>query len=469
MALRTLISVEYTLPSRYAGNISFSSDTSLLDADVILFNPNISAFLQYQHLYQGKPSLDENKSFELKEIVAHWRKEIQTALDHGKTVFVIFNHYQEIWVHTGQKEFSGTGRYQTTTNIVDKYDNYRFLPFLIANIIPKGGKEIRPIGNLGVLSSYWKDFQKFSCYESYIDDQIKQAMLVTKTGHKTVGAIFRISKGHLVLLPPLKYKTRIPGQLAIKFVQSLLEIDKALKTSLSITPPPSWVMSHEFRIPEESEIASKLTDLTSRIEKLNQECIANKEKLLEVTRAKALLYEQGSQLEYVILECLNLMGFVASHYKDGESEFDSIFESPEGRFLGEAEGKDNSAINIDKLSQLERNIQEDFARGEVTEHAKGVLFGNAYRLQALKGRPDFFTIKCISGAKRTGYALVRTPDMFQILVYLRNNPKDENFKKRCRESIFNTSGEIVKFPDIPSKEVISSELSDSTSEAVPTI
>jgi len=48
--------------------------------------------------------------------------------------------------------------------------------------------------------------------------------------------------------------------------------------------------------------------------------------------------------------------------------------SPEGdRYIGEAEGKENKAVNIDKLGQLERNIQEDFARDEVQEPARGIL------------------------------------------------------------------------------------------------
>ena len=64
-----------------------------------------------------------------------------------------------------------------------------------------------------------------------------------------------------------------------------------------------------------------------------------------------------------ILEALRLLGFQANNYKDAESEFDAVFEAPEGRFLGEAEGKDNAQVNIDKMRQLEMNIQEDFARG----------------------------------------------------------------------------------------------------------
>ena len=106
------------------------------------------------------------------------------------------------------------------------------------------------------------------------------------------------------------------------------------------------------------------------------------------------------------------MRFDAERYCEGESEFDAVFFSPEGRFLGEAEGKDRQPINIGKLDQLERNIREDFAREGVSEYITGVLFGNPYRLEPAEKRGEPFTNKCMASAKRSGVALVFTPDLF---------------------------------------------------------
>ncbi|MCH8088935.1 MAG: hypothetical protein IH955_02845, partial [Chloroflexi bacterium] len=125
-----------------------------------------------------------------------------------------------------------------------------------------------------------------------------------------------------------------------------------------------------------------------------------------------------------------------------------VFKSLEGRLLGEAEGKDNKPINIDKLRQLEMNILEDFEREVVTEMAKGVLFGNAYRLRPLDERDEYFTEKCTTAANRSGTALVRTPDLFRVAQYL-SNRTDERFAKKCREAILGTKGGIVVFPEVP--------------------
>ena len=96
------------------------------------------------------------------------------------------------------------------------------------------------------------------------------------------------------------------------------------------------------------------------------------------------------------------MGFKADSFDDGKSEFDAVFSSTEGRFIGEAEGRDNKAINIDKFSQLMRNLHEDFDREEVLEIANGVLFGNGYRLNTPEERGELFTEKCLKEAKRIG-------------------------------------------------------------------
>jgi len=113
------------------------------------------------------------------------------------------------------------------------------------------------------------------------------------------------------------------------------------------------------------------------------------------------------------------------------------------------EGKDNKAINVDKISQLERNLHEDFARDQVTEYAKGVLFGNAYRLLPPNERGDFFTDKCTSAAARVKVALVRTPDLFPSAKYLKEHPDDKAYASECREAIFYAGGTVVVFPDPP--------------------
>jgi len=70
----------------------------------------------------------------------------------------------------------------------------------------------------------------------------------------------------------------------------------------------------------------------------------------------------------------------------------------------------------------------------------------------LNERGDFFTEKCLAGAARLGFALVRTPDLFPVAKYLKENP-DTDFVKACRKEILSTAGKVVVFPSFPEKKV----------------
>lgn len=144
---------------------------------------------------------------------------------------------------------------------------------------------------------------------------------------------------------------------------------------------------------------------------------------------------------------LKIMGFKTSSYKENESEFDVVFESYEGRLLGEAEGKDSKAVNVGKLRQLQMNILEDLEREEVEEPAKGVLFGNGFRLTPPEDRAVQFTAKCISASKQNGTALVSTSELFRAAKYLAEID-DVNFARQCREAILNGTG-LVTLPALP--------------------
>jgi len=323
-----------------------------------------------------------------------------------------------------------------------------------------------------VLAGYWQDFGNLSNYNIILNGDIKTPTVVTKSGDKPVGCLLRgKSGGNLIILPffsfhmPDEYTTESdePDEGLVwtdeairagkRLMAHFVEIDKTLKESFDRTPVPQWAQNPAFISTEEKNVQGQLLIVENRLEELAQEKENLFTKLHEAGYLRGLLYEKGPALEVAIIEALKLIGFTANNYKDSESEFDVVFESDEGRLLGEAEGKDNKAINIDKLRQLEMNIHEDFARDEVTSMAKGVLFGNAYRLTELADRSDYFTEKCMTAAKRSGYALVKTPDLFFAAKHVLES-QDAEYAIRCRQSIIESSGRIVTFPELALDEII---------------
>ena len=88
MAEKNIFSIGFTFPGNTAEYLSFDSEQSLLDADIIVFNPDISNIYNTHSYYQGKKRLHDSCSFKLKENTSHWRRELLTAFNSGKTIFI---------------------------------------------------------------------------------------------------------------------------------------------------------------------------------------------------------------------------------------------------------------------------------------------------------------------------------------------------------------------------------------------
>ncbi|MFK3723563.1 hypothetical protein ACI2KE_06905 [Pseudomonas monteilii] len=471
MANKKILTIGLSLADEQAQFCEFNSDTSLLDWDIILFKPEINEYIyRSEDTFEGKPCLSDDQSFKLRAQSEHWRREIKAAIEHGKLVLVFLNEHTPLSIATGERKYSGNGRNQVTTRIVENYDNYQSIPLNLKAISSKG-KEIKLTAkNSELISSFWSEFSSISSYKVIIEGE-SSPLLLTKHGDKTVGVIQRSknSSGALLCLPDIDFHpesffidedgnedgnegdwSQEAKQFASRMIKTIVSMERSLRSSAELTPEPDWVKDIKYSFNEERLTSQKLLKLEQSLESIQ----AKKETLIDKTkglgRLRNLLFEKGKPLELAILDALKIIGFEVSQFDDGESEFDAVFESREGRLIGEAEGKDNKAINVDKLRQLALNIHEDLKREEISEPAKPVLFGNPYRLQSVEERPEPFTTKCVSAATTSSTALVSTPDLFLVAKYL-TDKRDAKYAARCRKSILTTVGK-VEFPDIPKME-----------------
>ena len=457
-----VFSVGREVPGNVAEYVPFRSDKSLFDGDIILFTPTFEGYSSYES-HAGKPLISESDSPALSRDCAHWRDEIKAAVDSGKIVFVALAKPEEVYYDTGRRTYSGTGRSRVTTRQVTGASSYESIPFRLQGLVPRSGTEISVLSELGPLAAYWNEFVAQSQYEVYFDPTGLQPLLGTKKREKVVGAMVRSEAGGaLVFLPPLSWDvealtyTRGASTLWRKeafafgrrLVTSLVAASQALRRGGRKTPVPDWAMAPEYSLPVEQRIQSEIAEVDTGMATLAKRRELLQRQVEEAAELRALLYETGTELEAAVLKALRLLGFVAGSHRDAGSEFDAVFTSEEGRFLGEVEGKDNRAVNIDKMSQLERNLQEDFAKDEVTAFAKGVLFGNAYRLGLPSKRAVGFTDKCVTAAGRLGVALVQTADLFEPARYLSDHT-DAAYAASCRQAMIAAHGTVVGFPKPP--------------------
>jgi hypothetical protein len=465
VAKQSFVGVGVSLASDDVDYIDFDSDASLLDWDVALFRPDISGFYAHEYdQYQGKRSLSDGASFRLKERCEHWRREIKDAVEGGKMVVVFLSELHEIWLDSGRREHSGTGRSRQTTRIVSPYNNYASIPAKLSPIGTKGVAMKLSTRGSESIAPYWREFENCSQYKVVLSEPGLPACLLTKKGDKPVGAILRTetSGGALVLLPELDLMqesfveanadgeqdwTADAAAFANRLVVTLVALHKGLRGTDEATPEPQWAKAAAYALAKESEFKEQLLIAETALEGARRVKETVADDLKKAIAIRGLLFEKGKPLERAILEGLITLGFVAMPFNDANSEFDVVFESEEGRLIGEAEGKDHKAINIDKLRQLSMNIHEDLQREEVVNPAKGVLFGNPFRLSPIEERGAPFTEKTLRSASSSSTALITTHNLYAAVRYVKDT-QDGEYARLCREALVRGVG-LVTLPAPP--------------------
>jgi vacuolar-type H+-ATPase subunit D/Vma8 len=451
--MKTIVSVNTSLPT-IDNCIDYLSGESLLDYDIVLFNPGFP-LQERKHFTGGGSCISLESTKELKAAISHWNGEISEALKAGKTIFFILNQYLTDDGTTGYTTGARGIRNWSTFSI----NNYEVLPVKVSVRNAKG-KQLKVVDiRFKGLYDAIRDIAEFKVV---FTSEISSKVFTTKDESNVVSAVAKMqnASGHLVFLPYFDFMeltehddvleedewTKEAVQKSKRVVGQLIELDKILQSQSKETPRPEWFDA--IRVPKKvteiDEVIRKYDNQIESIIKLKEKEAASKKDLLTFS---ALLYENGKPLELAIEKSLKLLGYEVENFQKKDLEIDHIIISPEGkRMIGESEGKDNTAIDISKFRQLESNINEDFERPEIETPAKGIIFGNSYRLIDPAKRKDQFTQKCLTNARRLGTALVQTADLYDVVLHILNNPADEKFKKSCRKAIETTSGDIVKFP-----------------------
>jgi len=162
---------------------------------------------------------------------------------------------------------------------------------------------------------------------------------VASGGARVVGAAVSKGVGTLLFLPPLdledeeliryeeesdqRFWTDEAIKLGKRLLGSLVALHQSFKSESSVTPPPEWSNATTYRLQMETEIEAEIGQRTDKISEVQAEKNQLEEELAAAVKLRRLLFEQGKPLEKVVLEALELMGFSAEGFDDGESEFDA--------------------------------------------------------------------------------------------------------------------------------------------------
>lgn len=264
MAKYRIFTVGLDLPGDEFEYIDFASDQTLLDADIVLFEPSLEDYKSFES-YNGKPLLSEHSSFQIKGQLEHWRSEIAGAARANKLVIIYLAKPTEAYRYTGNKTYSGTGRSRVATDVVTAVSSYEVVPNLRA-VTPTSGRDTRLDTEAAYLKPYWKEFASNHPYDVEIQGEFSEILIRSQTGEKIVGAAVYSSGGALLYLPPLKLDHEellkeeegedgvevLWTDDALRFGKRLLATLAAMAESLKqvsqITPPPEWTQNSDFRL-----------------------------------------------------------------------------------------------------------------------------------------------------------------------------------------------------------------------------
>lgn len=433
MATKTIINIGTEIPGIEYNY--FGSNKSLLGADIIIVSPDTS---HYRTRSSDSFLRDMNRL----------KREVSVLLQEGKTIFLILCE--------PNKPIAGFAG-----------SNYYFLPISLGEMFEsKGtGEEIKKCKNPN-FEDFNETFSPLFEYQMYIKSEKAEPLYKTKSGDYILGGIYKVGKGHIVALPYFDFSddsfltynkeedenewNKKAISLGKRLTQCLINIDKSFnKNPKSIAP--IWVDEPTYELGDENIVKNKIKENKGKIVKLKENNKELRGQLKEILKIKGLLYETGKPLEEAVIDTLKLLDFKAEGFDDGELELDQVIIDPNGnRLIGECEGKDNCAIDIDKFRQLIDGLNEDWSKNGSSDRATGLLFGNPERLKKIEERTIDFTDKCKRGAEREKVGLILTKDLFKVVQYLKNK-NDEKFKEECREAILNNLGKIIQFPEIPKK------------------
>jgi len=432
-----IITVNYPLNGDGIINTSIDGGETLLDADIVVFDPSEFSSL-WNHAKKGDDNvrrLYSPTSDQIRNTFSSRRREVETLLENGK-IIISFLHPT-----SGFKgEIGNESRY-------DIVSNYDFLPlrqdFFLGRL--KSGTSslngaIKLNKSKSPFNQFFNAFKSQISYTSYFDLNATEnpEYFILNKANKGIGVVLPVFEGLIVLLPSIEYERNNS-----KLVGVLRSCAKQFLTKNIQTPPPPWVK--EFKLTGETELDSKASDIQIEIEKLQAKKIEIEEEKNEITQFKGLLFEQGNELEELVIKSFQKMGFDAENRKMDDLEHDVVFESAEGKGLAEIEGKDNDAVHISKLDQLNRAVDEDFElRGE---YPQGILIGNHYRLTNPENRKEAFTEKVHIVAKKKSFGLLTTFEIFKAVQYILENPNDTDFKLKCRNRILKTIGKEIVLID----------------------
>jgi len=444
--MRTLL-LDTAFEAEDADRYAFTSMVSAFDYDVVIWDP-VGTSNKYEGAYRGeyrgRPAPTEAESVALLEALTRRKQEFTDFLSLGRSIIVIASPPQRIWIDTGKKDTSGTGRNQKVTRIVEDVDLLSAIPGQVSTVAGRG-LELSPVSPTA--ASLWRQTKDCWIYRCFLNKFPGAKLLVVAGTEKVVGSV-EVSPdgGVLALLPEPWIPTdddeddepekgsRDTGA-AEDDDEGFVDVPAqmiAWARGLSLhesEPIPAWAAV--FKFTSEIQRQEELTRLERSIAKLATKLDSLKHEQAEDDRWKRLSFSSGTALEDQVRRAFEVLGFTVLEAQRGRSDLRLQWEAE--RVVVEVKGLSKSAAEKN-AAQLEKWVAEEMADGV---NAKGVLVVNTWREKAPDQRETDFPDQMIPYATARSHCLLTS---LQLLTVARDVSDGKTDAASAARAILSTTG-----------------------------
>jgi len=460
-----VLCLDVDLPDPRVTHVEFASTTSVFEYDVVVWDP-VNTFNEYIYTkdvrdfrtYYGLPYLDPDESMRFLSEVKRRRAEFEEFLGLGRTLVVFAAPPQELYIDTGQRQTSGTGRNQKVTNLVDKQDLLSALPYRQA-AMPAQGSTIT-VSDLG-LSAIIRRYREWWYYRAILEDFPGQCIAVVTGTGKALGSFLRTdSNGVIVQLPDVHPSMDKPSddghgegakadspedepEASMSSPKELYRdlLDWIAGLRISDDDTPAWL--RDFIFIEAEPQTKRLHDLQGQITKLaEQVSLIQREQAFD-RRWLTLVTGTGSALEARVTEAFELLGFVISAPVVGRR--DIRMTADQGVAVVEVKGVGKSSAES-HVMQLEKWVAEAYLENEKPH--KGILVVTSWRELPLDQRAEpTFPPQMVPTAEARGHCLMTG---LQLLSMVRAVLIGRADKADVRAEVMNKVGVLTDWDDLSS-------------------
>lgn len=372
-----ILSINYSINHRSVRQIKFLSNSSLLDADVILWNID-QTFDEFQTELMYTPDggavlgLDKN-----------YFNTLEGDLEKRKTDFYEFFSHQRILILQTpiiSKKTFPVRDFNTDTIEEREIDLLSLIGIGDLGIIKERGELVTLSENL-ILQNFSRNGRLVFKYEAKFKTAIGEPLLYINKTKYVVGQLIRGEYGDIVLLPPLLYDNdEFTYQTFVDGIRSLTERIPARVRSTDVLLP-DWVK--KINLKGELSQRQKRTQLTEELENLHNKIGEQDSILKDFESLKILLCGSGEALESIAEKVFKELGFVILEKEVNRD--DLIMTFGEEVAVVEIKGVKGSASERN-AAQLEKWVANHIDRRGVIP--KGLLLVNAFKDTPINERKE---------------------------------------------------------------------------------